>query len=104
MPRRRGNPNWASGGQPLHPGRTAATEFEMQVRQLRLTKETCASSAELRTWCERNRNRCYIPEWLLYEWEMPVNPNVGWGIREHQNRSPSLNGYGVRHSAGQAFN
>jgi len=50
----------------------------VQVRQLRLTKETCASSAELRRWCERNRNRYYIPEWLLYEWEMPVDPNFGW--------------------------
>src|ERR1700686_750391 len=60
MPRRRGNPALSRGGQPLQSGRTAATDFEMQVRQLRLTKETCASSAELRRWCERNRNRCYI--------------------------------------------
>jgi len=22
----------------------------------------------LRNWCERNKNRCYIPEWLLEEW------------------------------------
>lgn len=74
MPRRRGNPNWASGGQPLQTSRTAATEFEVQVRQLRLTKETCAGSAELHTWCERNRNRCYIPEWLLEKWGIPVDP------------------------------
>jgi hypothetical protein len=67
MPRRRGNPTWASGGQPLQPARGAATEFEVQVRLLGLTKETCAGSRELRTWCERNRNRCYIPEWLLNE-------------------------------------
>jgi hypothetical protein len=33
-----------------------ATAFEMQVRQLHLMPETYTSSAELRTWCERNRN------------------------------------------------
>ncbi len=75
---RRGNPNWASGGRPLRPVRTGPTEFEVQVRQLRLTKQTCAGSKELRTWCERNRNRCYIPEWLLNEWEISVDPNLGW--------------------------
>ena len=78
IPRRRGNPTWGSGGQPFYPGPAAATEFEMQVRQLRLTKQTCAGSRELRTWCERNRNRCYVPEWLLDVWEIPVNPNFGW--------------------------
>ena len=46
----------------------------MQVQQLRLTKETCAGSSELRKWCERNRNRCYIPEWLLNEWGISVDP------------------------------
>lgn len=75
MSRRRGNPKWGSGGQPLQPTRAAATEFEVQVRQLRLTQQTCAGSRELRTWCERNRNRYYIPEWLLKAWEMPVDPD-----------------------------
>jgi hypothetical protein len=78
MPRRRGNPTWGSGGQPFHPGPAAATEFDAQVRQLRLTKQTWADSTELRRWCERNRNRCYVPEWLLDLWEIPVNPNFGW--------------------------
>src|SRR6266849_387157 len=76
-PRKRGNPNWGSG-QPPRPAFAVPTEFEIQVRQLGLTKQTCADSTELRTWCERNRNRCYIPEWLLNEWEIPVNPNFGW--------------------------
>jgi hypothetical protein len=75
MPRRRGNPKWASGGQPLQPARGAATEFEVHVRLLGLTKETCAGSRELRTWCERNKNRCYIPEWLLKTWALPVDPD-----------------------------
>jgi len=48
----------------------------MQVRQLRLTVETYAFSAELRTWCERNRNRFYIPEWLLDEWGFRVDANL----------------------------
>jgi hypothetical protein len=77
MPNRRGNPNWGSGRQPLQAAPAAATEFEEQVRKLRLTKQTCADSKELRMSCERNRNRYYIPEWLLNEWEIPVDPNFG---------------------------
>jgi hypothetical protein len=60
--RRRGNPNW---GKPPQPIRAAATEFEVEIRRLGLTKEMCAGSIALRQWCERNKNRCYIPEWLL---------------------------------------
>jgi len=72
-PRKRGNPNW---GRPVPPVSILCTEFEMQVRQLRLTVETYAFSAELRTWCERNRNRFYIPEWLLDEWEFRVQDDL----------------------------
>jgi len=73
MARPRGNPNW---GRPMLPASVLCTEFEMQVRQLRLTIETYAFSAELRTWCERNRNRFYIPEWLLDEWGFRVDANL----------------------------
>lgn len=69
--RKRGNPNW---GKPIAPRPTLATEFEMQVRRLRLMPDTYLSSAELRTWCEENRNRRYIPEWLLDSWNMIVEP------------------------------
>jgi len=72
MPRKRGNPNW---GKPFRPRPAQATEFEMQVRQLQLTIESYVFSAELRDWCELNRNRCYIPEWLLEAWDMSVNPD-----------------------------
>ena len=72
-PRKRGNPNW---GRPFQPASVLCTEFEMQVRQLRLTVETYAFSAELRSWCERNRNRFYIPEWLLDEWGFRVDANL----------------------------
>jgi hypothetical protein len=50
----------------------------MQVRQLRLSKQTYADSMELRRWCERNRNRCYVPEWLLDVWVIEVNLNFNW--------------------------
>jgi hypothetical protein len=30
--------------------------------------------AELRTWCAQNRNRYYVPEWLLEEWSITVDP------------------------------
>ena len=69
--RRRGNPNW---GLPAQPALVLATEFEKQVQQLGLTKQTCAASTQLRNWCERNRNRRYIPEWLLGAWGFQVKP------------------------------
>jgi hypothetical protein len=71
--RKRGNPLWGSG-RPVRLGPALPTEFEMQVRQLRLTPDAYVLSAELRNWCERNRNRFYIPEWLLDVWNIPVDP------------------------------
>jgi hypothetical protein len=68
---KRGNPNW---GRPMPPAPALATEFEMQVRQLQLTPETYVFSEQLRGWCERNRNRFYIPEWLLNAWDIRVDP------------------------------
>ena len=70
--RKRGNPNW---GRPIPPAPALATEFELRVRQLQLTAQTYTSSRELRAWCEQNRNRVYIPEWLLKEWGITVDPN-----------------------------
>jgi len=71
--RRRGNPNW---GRPAQTAPVLATEFEEQLRHLGLTKETSAASTQLRNWCERNRNRCYIPEWLLATWGIHVDPSA----------------------------
>jgi hypothetical protein len=73
VPRKRGNPNW---GRPIPPAPVLATEFELQVRHLHLTADAYAASAELRQWCWQNRNRFYIPEWLLQAWRIPVDPNV----------------------------
>lgn len=65
-----GNPNW---GKPLRPVPALLTEFELQVQRLGLTKTQYVASTQLKLWCERNRNRAYIPEWLLAEWKMPVD-------------------------------
>jgi hypothetical protein len=69
--RNRGSPNW---GRPIPSVPALPTEFEMRVRQLQLTAETYTSSRELRAWCEQNRNRLYVPEWLLKEWCITVDP------------------------------
>ena len=55
---------------------TTVTEFEGVALRLGLTKETYSSSSQLRIWCQRNGNRCYVPEWLLKEWG--IVPDVGW--------------------------
>jgi hypothetical protein len=52
-------------GQPIQPIPALLTEFEMQVDRLGLSRAEYQVSAELKRWCERNRNRCYVPEWLL---------------------------------------
>ena len=68
--RKRGNPNW---GRPIPPILPFATEFERHARELGLRPPMYASSPELRAWCDCNRNRVYIPEWLLKEWGVRVD-------------------------------
>lgn len=70
---RRGNPNW---GKPFSFPPVVATEFEGVARRLGLTTETYSNSVQLRTWCQDNSHRCYVPEWLLKEWG--ITPDVGW--------------------------
>lgn len=60
----------------MQPTPVVPTEFEGQIEKLGLTHETCAGSQTLRQWCERNKDRCYVPEWLLKVWSIPVDPNV----------------------------
>jgi hypothetical protein len=69
---KRGNLNW---GCPIPPVPILVTEFELQVRQLCLTADAYAASTELRRWCWENRNRFYIPEWLLEKWHI-TDPNL----------------------------
>ena len=71
--RKRGNPNW---GKPIERVPAVPTEFEEQVHKLRLNELTCATSEKLKQWCERNKDRCYIPESLLKQWGMSVDPSV----------------------------
>jgi hypothetical protein len=73
MPNKRGNPNW---GRPMQPASVLCTEFEMQAKHLQLTPDQYVASARLRTWCEKNRNNFYIPEWLLDEWEIRVKADL----------------------------
>jgi hypothetical protein len=67
--RGRGNPNW---GKPLLSIPVLVTEFEQEVARLRLKRRDYAASMPLKRWCYRNRNRVYVPEWLLDEWGMQV--------------------------------
>jgi hypothetical protein len=55
---------------------TLPTAFERQVRKLGLDERTCVASKVLRLWCEENKDRSYIPEWLLARWGMTVNPSL----------------------------
>jgi hypothetical protein len=69
-----GNPEW---GKLPTPGPALPTEFDLQVRRLELSSAEYIQSAELRRWCERNRNRVYVPEWLLEAWGMHVDAITG---------------------------
>ena len=70
MTRKRGNPNW---GRPMLAVPALPTEFELRARHLHLTAEMYTSSAALHAWCEQNKNRRYVPEWLLGEWCITVD-------------------------------
>jgi len=50
------------------PPSTLPNEFEALAKQLGLSEQSYADSRQLRLWCKENRNRCYIPEWLLMRW------------------------------------
>jgi hypothetical protein len=67
--RMRGNPDWGKFPRAIP---ALQTEFEKQVTRLGLAKSEYMYSAELKHWCDRNRNRVYVPEWLLDEWGMTV--------------------------------
>jgi len=74
MSARRRNPDW---GRPIPVAPAIATEFEITVKRLRLMPQMYTSSHELKRWCECNRNRAYIPEWLLTEWGIRVEIRYG---------------------------
>lgn len=74
LPNKRGlgNSDWGK----LNPILALPTEFETEVARLGLRKSQFAASAELKRWCDRHRNRVYVPEWLLAEWGMQVEMSV----------------------------
>ena len=72
---KRGNPQW---GKPLQPLPALPTAFAAEVARLGLERSEYSASLELKRWCNRNRNRVYVPEWLLAEWEMDVE--VGYSL------------------------
>lgn len=63
---------WSSGRAPAVPP-VIPSAFETRAAELGLTPPTYVESPELRRWCEVNRNKCYIPEWLLKAWGISVN-------------------------------
>jgi hypothetical protein len=69
--RKRGDPNWASGKPSLVPPQSP-TEFELEMEKLNLSERTCVESPLLKQWCQRNKNRCYVPEKLLKAWNIAV--------------------------------
>lgn len=73
MKRMRGNPDWGK----LRPVFALPTQFEIEVARLGLKKSDYVASTALRLWCSHNRNRVYVPEWLLKEWGMQVELSVG---------------------------
>lgn len=68
---RKSNIGWARG-EPAPPPTKSPSEFERVARTLGLSEVSYSESRELRQWCEENRNRFYIPEWLLKRWGMKV--------------------------------
>ncbi len=67
------NSNWASG-RPTPIPLCGPTGFEEEVQRLGLNERTCETSGELKQWCERNKDRRYIPESLFKRWGMSVDP------------------------------
>ncbi len=63
---------WSSGQAPAVPPPSIPSAFETRASELGLTAPTYVDSEELRHWCKANRNKLYIPEWLLKIWGMTV--------------------------------
>jgi hypothetical protein len=70
-----GNTGWSSG-RPAAVPPAIPSAFETRAHELGLTAPTYVESGELRRWCHDNRNKCYIPEWLLKAWGISVNSDV----------------------------
>ena len=89
----RGNPNW---GKPKVPVPLLPTEFEQQVEKLGLLPGDYQASSRLKSWCRRNANLRYVPEYLLKSWGIHVNENWGWPTAEYRLATSSMRGTGSR--------
>lgn len=69
---RRGNRNWSSG-KCFEVPPAAPTAFEAIAQKLQLSEQMYTGSQQLRDWCELNKSRCYIPEWLLQVWRIQID-------------------------------
>lgn len=69
-----GNLNWLKQILPIP---TRLTKFDVEVARLKLTRLGYVRSKQLKSWCDRNRNSVYVPEWLLKEWDMKVETDFG---------------------------
>ena len=50
------------------------TEFEQLASRLKLDAKAWAESKQLREWAQENRHKKYVPEWLLKQWNLELNP------------------------------
>ena len=64
--------NWSSGIPAEVPPATQ-TEFEIVAGELNLVEQSYSGSQQLKKWCECNRNRRFVPEWLLKKWGIRVD-------------------------------
>lgn len=67
------NYRWSKGvPPPVPPDRP--THFELEVERLGLNgdRRKLFACEKLRKWAERNRDRKYIPEWLLNAWGLEL--------------------------------
>jgi hypothetical protein len=71
---RSGQPRWGNGRSgEIRP--QGPTGFEDEVRRLGLSEQDYAHSSQLKAWCERNKDRHFIPEAVLKLWGMSVDPD-----------------------------
>lgn len=82
MSRKPRNPNW---GQPMNLtqkyGSANVCAFDKLTEQLQLQPEQYAQSSALRAWVKTNRNRRYVPEWLLLAWGLEVDTHGVFSTR-----------------------
>ena len=72
---RRGNPHFTNPAAIVVPS-ASETSFEKVVEELRLLPSEYASSARLRDWVSRNKDRKYVPLALLKAFGFEVSTDL----------------------------